>query len=245
MKKIIALGVIFIPIMFFVSCDPRSGGAGGGGPIEPPAVNTPAKIGSVSVSPSTSIVLTGMNPINKVTITASATGNPTPSITINGVSGSQYTSDTLFVSKSFPISANNGVGSPDVTVANVVVTVDPTFAKLCGNTMSGRSFKLISATAQPVGGGTVTNIMTPCLEDDVVTFWCNGKVQINYGSAVGCTTGLSQTVSFWFNPSTMGYNTIGTIPAQPDKTVDFPSTNVMVHTYEYNGSRYTLTYQVQ
>ncbi len=244
MKKFLStLGVVvFIPI-FFASCKKD---VGTGGHNDPPVNNNvAAKISSVSVSPSASIVLNGMNPSTKVTINASATGNPAPNITINNVTGSQYTSPDLFESTSFNVVAYNSVGQ-DASSANVTVTVDPLYAKLAGTTMAGRSFHMITATSQPIGGGTITDMMNPCLADDVFMFFPNCTQQVNHGNSAGCITGLSLVYKNQFNasdPNNMLLKFIDVIPAQPDRKVEFPSSNTMVHTYDYNGLHIIQTFQ--
>lgn len=244
MKKLTLL--LMVSAIIIAAC---SKGSAPGGPVTPPPpAPVAAKISSISVAPSSSIVLTGMNPSNRVTVNVTAIGNPTPSITINNVSGAQYTSPDLFESASFPISASNGVGSPDVSAANVIVTIDSIFQKLAGTSMAGRSFRMIAATRQPIGGGTVTDIMNDCLRDDVFTFYPNCTNQTNHGNVAGCPTGLSLFYKYEFNssnPNNMLLKLIDIIPAQPDRKVEFPSSTTMVHSYDYNGFHYIQTFQAQ
>lgn len=244
MKKLL-LGVIFFIPLAFISCGSNSGGAGGGGPITPPPPNTAAKIQSVQTTPTVpSFVLTGM-PINtSVAFTINATGNPAPTYSVNGVAltGNSFTAPNSYESKSYDFVAANSAGS-DVRKVDVVVTVDPTFAKLAGATAAGKSFRYQSITKQPIGGGTVTDLLTgSCEANDVISYFPYGITITNFGSGTGCASGMSNSTSFTFdgsNPSNMMLH-IGSVVPQPDRRVTFNLDGTVTQVWQKDSFNFTV-----
>jgi hypothetical protein len=190
MKKLIdALVVIALSPIAFVSCGSRTGGAGG----NPPGPQTvAAKIDLISYAPSATITYDGrQNTDTTSTIKVSASGSPVPTVTINGVSGSTYTTPVLLTDGTYEysVSANNGIKPPAIATATVTVTTDPVVASM----VSG-GWKL---TSKKVNG---TPITFTCESDDVTTFTKNNGWITNAGTI--CPMPASPSIWYFLRSGT-------------------------------------------
>ncbi len=219
------------------SCGSKSGGAGGGGPIPPPSVA--AKINSAVIVAPTSgtLVINGSGTeITKAVINLSVVGNPVPTLSADGISfsGTQYTTPDLYESKTIVFGASNSAGSDSRSVY-VTVNIDPTFAKLCGTSLSqGQSWRPTSHTKQLVTGGPIIPINIDCDLDDKLTFYANRTLKGEFGNDPNCPTGTTvRPNDFTFNSGAM---TLQLEPAavQPLRTVVF-SGNTMECSYTKSG----------
>lgn len=182
------------------------------------------------MSPS-SIYLSGAaNPQTQVVITISAIGNPAVALSVDNVllSGNSFTSPQLMESKTFAISATNGIGSGDATSVPVSVIIDPVFAKLCGT--SGKSYRYSLRTKQEVSDVNPVSILSPCELDDKFTFLPNSRLLIDLGTNPSCGV-LSGVSGFTFNPSTMAlfFGEPKTINAATFTTTSFECTWTKPH----------------
>jgi hypothetical protein len=227
-------------VLLLVSCG--KGSAPGPGPGDDP--NTPntvaAKISASVTAPSSgTIVLDGSGVGTKATIAVSATGNPSPSVTVDGnpFSGSQYITPDLVESKTIVFGATNS-GGTDTKIMNVIVSVHPEFAKLCGNTMQGQSWSFDSIFKRPVGVTTwvgAISVTSPCDADDVYTFYPNRNMRTNWGTNTSCPGGIDNN-SITYNVNTRILTPVAS-SGQPDRLVTF-SGNIMTHTYTKGAWEY-------
>ncbi len=193
LKNALGMSVLFILILFFASCGPSSSP---GGHVDPnPA---PAKISNVLVTPTQNIVLTGMPAQNNVNISVTADGFPKPSISINGISGSSFTTPNLFNSTSYNVSASNSVGT-DSKKVDITVTVHPTFSQIVGLDSSlwdFTSFKIQNLRDPAMT--TPVEVITPCQKGYVFTFRKDLTSKVDRGQ---CGGGVTDGATFKFDIS--------------------------------------------
>jgi hypothetical protein len=240
MKKFTLL--LTISVVLIAGCD--KGSVPGGGGSNPPPANNDPKITSFVVTPVTNVYFSGLVAPSALTVTWATTY--AASAKLNGaavnLSGSNslvltFVRDTILRLVIFDALGNQKAEQS----IRITATIDPIFEKLSGR--EGKSYRLTAATGQTCQTCPPFSIMTNCLLDDVFTFYPNCTNQTSYGTDPACATGLSSIYSYWFNSATMLFNTIGTIPPQPDKTVEFTSVNTMTMSYTYNNVIYSLYYQ--
>lgn len=220
-------------ILIFTACNPSSSPT----PTPPPnpvPTPTPAKITTSVIAPSTgSIILDGSGVGTKAIVGVTSTGNPAPVVAVDGIpfSGNQYTSPDIFESRDIVFTASNTAGA-DTKKVSIQVTIDPVFAKIVGNSISGKTWLLIDQTKQPIAGGIVTSFMTDCDRDDKYTFYPNGQMVVNFGNDQSCTFKGTKSQNFKFNKTTMILQLLPEQETNPARNVSFLASGQMQFRFE-------------
>jgi hypothetical protein len=241
----IALGMVSVfAILIFTACNPSSSPT----PTPPPnpvPTPTPAKITTSVIAPSTgSIILDGSGVGTKAIVGVTSTGNPAPVVAVDGIpfSGNQYTSPDIFESRDIVFTASNTAGA-DTKKVSIQVTIDPVFAKIAGNSISGKTWLLIDQTKQPVSGGTVVSFMTSCYADDKYTFRPNLKSIVDFGNDQSCTFKGKDSANYKFNKVTMVLQFLPEQETNPPMEVSFPAPNQMRLRHERDSYIWVMLFQ--
>lgn len=151
-----------------------------------------------------------------------------------GSSGSLFT-DTLLVAKKFTLrlvdSMGRNVKSQDL---NISVTIDPTFAKMCGTT--GLSWKTTRNTSVRISDGNLLELLQPSELDDVFTFYPTGRSKVYYGTVNPLPLSYLEE-EYKFFPATSEL-AIQHYDVQPIRKVEF-GVNTMTWSHTKNGFIYT------